>query len=656
MADIGHIALIIAFVAAVYSAVASAVGARSGSGALVMSARNGILVIAALYTLALAAVMYAFVTKDFSLKIVAEHANKDLPTIYAFSALYADKAGSVLFWGWLISLLAAVLALQKHDSYKQIMPCALSILAVILAFFLALVTLVVNVFDKNPVPTTDGFGLNPLLQNFGMLIHPPLLYIGFAGFAVVFAFVMAALITRSPGIEWTGGIRRWALFAWCALGLGNLVGMWWSYNELGWGGYWAWDPVENAGLMPWLVGTAFLHSTVMLRKRNYLHTWSFVLVIITFVFVLLSPFITHGGIESPLHGFYGSPYPPYILAAILVTLIGSLGLLYIRRKGFEEKEKPLSFISREGAFLLTNIIFVVLVFLIINGVVLPRIVEGLGGSKMALDRNYFDWSCGPIMLALVFFMGICSTLGWRKSSWHSVRRNLLYTLVPALIIATAILISGIGNWYAVAALICSFPLLTIFLEWFRGTKSRHRANGENCVRAFFYLIWNNKPRYGGFIVHIGIILIALGTIGSSFYGVENTATLDIGESMTVGDYELAYDDLTLKEDSSKLSAIASISVSRGDKLIGTMHPEYNYWFAQMQPFAEVAVRTTPAEDLFISMAWTSYDPRDESATFRALVNPLLVWMWIGGGFVLLGGVIAFWPDRRRQPGSEVNGR
>ena len=654
MVDIGHIALILAFIAAVYSAIASAWGARSGSHAFATSARNGVLVVAALYTLALAAMLYAFITKDFSLKIVSDHASKDLPAVYTVSALYADKAGSVFFWGWLISLFAAVLALQKHGTYKRITPYAISIMAVILAFFLALVTLVVNTFEKNPIHPVDGFGLNPLLQNFGMLIHPPLLYIGFAGFAIVFAFFMAALITRSSGIEWIGGIRRWALFAWCMLGIGNVVGMWWSYNELGWGGYWAWDPVENAGLMPWLLGTAFLHSIAMRSKKNYLHTWSLALIIVTFVFILLSPFITHGGIESPLHGFYASTYPPYILAAILITLIGSLGLLYIRHKGFEKEEKPLSLVSREGAFLLANIIFVVLVFLIIVGVVLPRIVEGLGGGRIALERNYFDWSCGPVMLLLVFFMGVCSTLGWRKSSWSSIRWNLLYTLLPALIIAVAILISGIGNWYALAALICGFPLFTILLEWFRGTKSRRRTRGENHIRAFFALIWNNRPRYGGFIVHMGIILITLGVVGSSFYGVENTATLDIGESMIVGKYQLTYDELTLKEDNSILSAVASISVDRDSKLIGTMRPEYNYWFAWREPFSEVAVRTTPADDLFVSLVWTSYDPGDESATFRALVNPLIVWMWIGGGFMLLGGLVAFWPDRRRPPGSEVD--
>lgn len=651
MVDAAHIALILAFVVAVCSAIAAAVGAGKGYGRLSTGARCGVLAIAALYTLAMAAMVHAFVTDDFSLKIVSGHSSKDLPTLYTFSAIYADKVGSLFLWGWFISLFAAVLALRNRNAYRQITPPALAILAVIQAFFLSLVILVENVFEKNPSIPTDGAGLNPLLQNFGMLVHPPLLYIGFAAFAVVFAFVMAALIARSPSAEWIGGIRRWTLFAWCTLGLGNLVGMWWSYNELGWGGIWAWDPVENAGLMPWLLGTAFVHTIALRRQRNYLYTWSFILIIFTFVFTLLSPFITHGGIESPLHGFMSSNFPPYILAAIVITLIGTLGLLYFRRRDFERADKPSSLISREGAFLVSNIIFVALVFIIVLGVVFPQIREALGGEKTALARSYFDWACGPVMLVLVFFIGICTLLEWRRTPWSSIKRKLLYTLLPAVIIAIILLISGIGNWYAVAALACGFPLFTILLEWFRGARARHRTSGKNYVRAFCSLTWSNRPRYGGFIVHIGIILITLGVLGSSLYSIEKTVTLDTGESMAIGGYELTYNDLTMEQDSSKLSAIASIDVARNGKSIDTMKPQLDFWFTRMESFAEVAVRTTPAEDLFVSLP--SYDPMDESATIRAMVNPLVVWIWVGGGFILLGGTIAFWPYRKSRRGAEV---
>jgi len=640
MTETGYIALLIALPVAIFSVAASVVGARVGSRRLATGARRGVLAVFGLYTLALSIILYAFVTKDFSVNIVAEHASRDLPAVYTLSALYADKAGSAFFWGWLVSLFAALLVLRKRDNYQPVISYALSILAIIEIFFIALVTLVVNVFEKHPSPPIDGFGLNPLLQNFGMLIHPPLLYIGFAGFAVVFALVIAALITRSTGTEWSSRARGWTIFAWCALGLGNLLGMWWSYNELGWGGYWAWDPVENAGLMPWLLGTAFLHSIAVRRRKNYLQTWSLLLIIFTFALTLFSPFITHGGIESPLHGFYGSPFPPYILAAILVVIISSLILVYSRRKDSEREEKPVSLISKEGAFLLSNIILTVLVFVILVGTVSPRIVEGLGGMKIALDRSFFDRTCGPIMLVLVFLMGVCPLLGWSKAVWHSIKRNFLYALLATIVIAIVILISGIGNWYAAAAIICGLPLFTICLEWYRGTKARHRTKKENCIRAFLSLLGSNRARYGGFLAHIGIILIALGIIVSSFYSIEKTVTLNIGESMNIGDYALTYKELTLKQDNVRVSAVASMSVSRNGHPAGIMRPSYDYWFRHKDHFVEVAVRTTPAEDLFISLVWTSYDPKDKSATFRVLVNPLIVWIWVGGGFFLLGGAVA----------------
>ncbi|MEJ2739001.1 MAG: cytochrome c biogenesis protein CcsA, partial [Dehalococcoidia bacterium] len=296
---------------------------------------------------------------------------------------------------------------HRSIANHQVLSYALFILAVIQFFFLALVTLAANVFEGTAGAVTDGLGLNPLLQNFGMLVHPPLLYTGFSGFAVVFALAIALLIVRVPPAAWTGIVRRWAIFAWCVLGIGNVVGMWWSYNELGWGGYWAWDPVENAGLMPWLLGTAFLHSLIMGKQKNYLHIWSYILVIVTFAFTLLSPFVTHGGIESPLHGFYGSNFPPYILAAIIVALLGSFVLLVIRRKGLEGEKTEFSLMSREGAFLVTNVILVVLVAVILLGTVLPGVMAAATGEKIAIDRTFFDHTCGPVLLVLVFFMGIC---------------------------------------------------------------------------------------------------------------------------------------------------------------------------------------------------------------------------------------------------------
>jgi cytochrome c-type biogenesis protein CcmF len=424
--------------------------------------------------------------------------------------------------------------------------------------------------------------------------------------------------------------------------------MWWSYNELGWGGYWAWDPVENAGLMPWLLGTAFLHSMSVGRQRGYLKVWGLCLIIFTFVFTLLSPFITHGGIESPLHGFYGSPFPLYILVAMLVVIVGSLSLLWMRRQNLKSESKPASFISREGSFLLTNIILVVLVLVMLTGTVLPRVVEALGGTKIAIDRDFFDKACGPIMLLLVLLMGVCPLLGWGKSVWKSARRHILFFFLAVIVVAVAIFISGIGNWYIAVVVLGSLALFIIFREWWRGSIARHRSQGENFVRAFFSLINSNRARYGGFLAHIGIILVALGIITSSFYSLEKAATLDIGESVSAGKYELSYNELIYKQDNVKVSAVATVLVSKNGTPAGVMRPAYDYWFSHEDFFAEVAVRTNAAEDLFVSLVWTGFDPEDRTATFRVLVNPLIVWIWVGGGFFLIGGAVSF-SFKEKQP-------
>jgi cytochrome c-type biogenesis protein CcmF len=652
MIEAGRIALIIALPVAVFSVLSSVIGARAASARLFKTARCGILGVFGLYTLVLALILYAFFSHDFSARIVAENTSRDLPPLYTLSALYADKAGSMFLWGWLVSLFSALLVLRPREENRRIISYATAILAIIEAFFIGLVIFIADIFARQPSPAVGGFGLNPLLQNLGMLIHPPLLYLGFAGFAVVFGLVMAAVADRRTDLWRDSLIRRWSLVAWGTLGIGNLVGMWWSYNELGWGGYWAWDPVENAGLMPWLLGTAFLHSMAMGRQRNYLKTWSLSLIIFTFVFTLFSPFITHGGIESPLHGFYGSPFPPYILAAIIIVIAGSYVLLYVRRRDLKDERKLPSLLSREGSSLLTNIILVVLVFIIFAGTVLPRVVELLGGGKIALDRSFYDRTCGPIMLLLVLLMGICPLLGWGKTVWRSAGRSILFFLLAVAVVAAAVLISRIGSWYIAAVVLCGLPLFVVFREWCRGALARRRSKGGNLVRGFLSLIGGNRARYGGFLAHIGIVVIALGIIVSSFYGIEKTATLDIGESMSAGKYELTYDELVFKQDNAKVSAVASLAVSENGKPAGKMRPSYAYWFSYDDFFAEVAVRTTAAEDLFVSLVWTAFDPADMSATFRVLVNPLIVWIWAGGAFFIIGGALSFSFREKRLAGSE----
>jgi len=548
MADIGYASLILALMFASYSAIASIVNISRKNSAMAASARNALIATFVLFTLAIEIMLYALVTNDFGVELVRTHISKDLPLIYKVTALYSDKAGSLMFWGWLISIFAMVLTFQKRNAFRNITRHATGILAIILMFFLILITIGVDVFEESPFTPSDGLGMNPQLQNPGMAIHPPLLFLGFAGFAIVFAFAMGSLISGKDNDGWIGSIRRWTLFSWCTLGLANLVGAWWAWDVGNWGGYWAWDPVENAGLMPWLLATALIHSIAIQRKRGYLKTWCVALIILTFVFTLLSPFITHGGLEdSPLHGFNDSPVPPYVLSFIIITLISSLGIALWRRKYLTDEKKPKSLISREGAFLFSNLILVIIVLIVFLGTITPGIADYLGNREIDIERSFFDWAAGPVLLLLVFLMGICPLFGWSKSSPGMFRRNAIFPFAASSVAAIVILISGVGNWYALGALICGVPFFTITQEWFRGTRARHRTKNESYMQAFALLIFKNRPRYGGFIVHLGIICITIGVIGSS------------------------------------------------------LHPD----------------------------------------------NSLVNLMWAGGGVLLLGGIIAFWPDRKQ---------
>lgn len=524
MADIGYAILILALIFAAYASVISIVNVRSQNPALALSARNSLIAVFVLFTLAIEIMLYALISNDFDVKLVAIHSSKDMSLMYKLTALYSDKAGSLMFWGWLVSVFAVILTFQKRKTFNLIMQHATGIFAIIITFFLVLITIGVDVFEESPAGIVNGMGQT--YEHAAMLVHPLLLFLGFAGFAIVFAFSLGSLLSGHASSDWTGAIRRWALFSWCTLGIANLVGAWWAWDVGNWGGYWAWDPVENAGLMPWLLGTALIHSIAIQRKRGYLKSWTTILACSTFVFTLLSPFITHGGLEeSPLHGFNDSPVPPYVLSFIVITLAGSIGIIVWRRNLLVNEAVPKSLISREGSFLFTNLILVLIVLTIFFGTIIPGLAEDVANREVDIQRDFFDRSAGPMLLVLVFFMGICPLLGWRQSSSGLWRRNALFPFVASSITALAILISGVGTWYALGALVCGFPFFTMIQEWTRGTRVRHRIKNESFLRAFIALIAKNQSRYGGFIVHIGIIFITIGVIGSSLYSDNWTVNL-----------------------------------------------------------------------------------------------------------------------------------
>ncbi|MDP2729460.1 MAG: heme lyase CcmF/NrfE family subunit [Dehalococcoidales bacterium] len=654
MADIGYISLLLALVASIYSAVSFALGARGKQPRLVASAKNSLLAACGLVSISVGILLYALVTHKFQIEYVASYTSSDLSLAYLLSALWAGNAGSLLFWAWLLSIFATVLLLQKRDLGKNLIPYASSIIMVTQAFFLILLLWVSNPFHTLPFVPAEGMGLNPLLENPGMIVHPPALLAGYVGFTIPFAFAMAALLTRRLGDEWLIVIRRWTLVAWLFLGIGNLIGGWWAYVELGWGGYWAWDPVENASFIPWLTATAFLHSIMMQRRRGMLKVWNMALIIITFSLSILGTFLVRSGVLSSVHTFAESPVLGNLfLAFIGITLFGSLGLLYHRSKELKSEAEMESLVSRESTFLLNNLLLVGAAFATFLGTFFPVISEAVRGTKISVGPPFFNQVNGPIFLAIILLAGICTLIGWRRASIKNLVRNFLGPLVAALILGIVLFVLGIRQWYAlIAFVVCGFVLSTILYEWFRGSRARHRMRGDNYLKAFFGLIGANRPRYGGYIVHIGIILIAIGVVGSSLYNVEREITLKPGESMTINNYIITYENITSYDTQSKSVVTTTLSVSNGGELLGRLTPEKYFHRSYEQSVTEVAIRSTLLEDLYvIFIGWEE----DGATAFKVIINPLVSWIWIGGGVFILGGLIAFWPERQKLPAPRQDG-
>ena len=647
MAEIGYIALALAFGACIYSIIAFIFGARGEHPRLLASARRSILAVSALVTISAAVLLTALVTHNFQIEYVALYTSSDLSLPYLISALWAGNAGSLLFWGWLLSLFAAVVVLKKQAQGRKLVPYASAVIMVIQAFFLLLLLFAQNPFHELPTIPAEGIGLNPLLENPGMIIHPPMLLGGYAVFAIPFAFAIAALITKRLDYEWISAIKKWVLLGWLLLGIGNIIGAWWAYVELGWGGYWAWDPVENAGLMPWLVATAFLHSIMLQRRKGMFKLWSMVLIILAFILTIFGTFITRSGILVSVHTFGETAVGPAFLAFLIIIFLGSLALLLYRRRDLKDEAGIGALVSREGTFLINNLLLVGATFVIFLGTIFRS------------DKTFFNQVAVPIFLAVILLLGICILIAWRRPPIKKLRLNLLWPAVVALIVVIALVIAGIRQWYALVAFcLCGFAISAVLSQWFRDVLARHRVKAENYLKAFLSLVRSNKSRYGGYIVHIAIVLIAIGVVGSSVYDVETEAVLAPGESMTINDYTLTYNGLEPRFNQERLIWVipANVSVHEGSRHIGTIKPEAQIYLhpdgTEKHRVTEVAIHSTLVEDLYVILAgWEPVDSADLSkgyiAAFSAKVNPLVIWIWIGGGVFLLGGLLAFWPERRK---------
>ena len=653
MADIGNVALLLALFTSIYSTIAFAVGGKGGNARVLSSAKNGFLVTFGLVSIAVISLLYSLLSHDFSVTYVANYTSRDMSPLYIISSLWAGNGGSLLLWAWLLTAFGAAFVLARWRKNGTLVPYASAVTLFATAFFLLLILAAANPFDKIGFVPADGSGLNPLLENPGMLIHPVMLLAGYVGLTIPFAIAMAALLTRRLDNEWVLSARRWTLIAWLFLGIGNLIGAWWAYVELGWGGYWAWDPVENASLMPWLVATALLHSLSMQRRRGSFRMWSMFLVVLTFLLTIFGTFLTRSGILQSVHAFPETGMGPYFIGFMIISVLVPGWLIYSRRNELMSDASEESLVSREGTFLLNNLLFVGSTCVILLGTLFPLISTMFGGRAVEVGKSFFNGTNAPIFLLIILLAGICTTIGWKRASGKNLMRNLLWPLVAAVVATLIGLVLGARQVGAVVAVfVASFLISTIVYELGRGVRGRVKTSGENPVTALFNMIGTNRPRYGGYIVHIGVAVIAIGIVWSSLYVASQEATVKPGQTISAGGYTVTFDGLQQYQTARRQGMEATLDVSKGGNSLGKLTSLKFYdprvqvqSEADRQWVTEVGIRSTPGEDLYVILInWDS----SQNTALKVLVNPLVMWIWIGGGILVLGGVVAFWPETNRR--------
>ncbi len=650
LADVGTAALLLALFISLFATASSFIGARRKNARLIASSKNSTYVVFGLLSVAVGITEYFLLTGQFQVEYVAHYTALKQPFIYNLSALWGGQEGSLLFWGWVLAMFAAIVLIQNRNKHEALIPYVITGLMLTEAFFLVLMTIVTSPFKLLDFIPPDGNGLNPLLQNSGMFFHPVTQYLGYVGFTVPFAFAMAALMAGRLNDVWIRTTRRWTLFAWLMLSLGLLFGGQWAYLELSWGGYWGWDPVENASLMPWLTATAYLHSVMIQEKRGMLKIWNLVLVMLTFILSILGTFITRSGIIQSVHAFGVSSMGPYFIAFMGATALAFMWLLFHRLDYLKEDNELDSLVSRESSFLLNNLILVGAAFATLWGTIFPMISEAVTGKKITVGPPFFEQVNGPIFLALVILVGVCPLIGWRRATTENLVRNFVKPLAFGVATDVVLYLGGIRDGGGLIAFgVSAFVLATIALEFYRGALARIRQYRENIFSAFFNLVEHNRRRYGGYIIHVGVILMVIGIAGSSFYKADVQATLKKGETVSIRQYIVRFDGLKEIERENNTAVTANLTITENGKPAGMLFPEKDFYPAQEQPTSEMAVRSTLAEDLYIILAgWE----QDGSAALKVIVNPLIIWLWIGWIVIIGGSLIALLPDPREERAME----
>jgi cytochrome c-type biogenesis protein CcmF len=648
MPELGRAALAATLGLALYAVVAGSIAAWKGRRRLAVSAQNAVL--AAFGTTAVASIVLlaALVGNDFSFVYVAQHTSRELPTGYTISAFWGGQEGSLLLWLLLLTAYASAALLLNRRSARDLVAWVTPVLGGVMVFFAFLLVVVATPFAVQAAPP-DGNGLNPSLQNPYMMAHPPMLYLGFVGLTVPFAFAMGALLARRTDERWIVSTRRWTLIAWTALGVGQLLGAHWAYEEVGWGGYYAWDPVENAALMPWLAATAFLHSVMIQEKRGMLRVWNILLVIGAFSLSIFGTFLTRSGILSSIHSFTESDIGPWFLFFLGGTLGGSLALVFARLPLLRARTRLESLVSREATFLYNNLLLVALTLTILWGVAYPIVHEAVVGESRIVGPGYYNFFLRAFGLPLLLLMGLGPLVAWRRASLRSLGLTFAWPAGFALLTGLVLLALGAGSSIPglIAYTFSAFVLASIGLEFARGTRARRSLSGGSWPAAFSALVGRNRRRYGGYVVHAAIVLLAIGIAGSSAYDTVGERRVTQGQTLAVGDYRLTYRGLEEREAANATEVRAVLAVERGGEALGTVEAGKNAYTAERQVSNEVGIRSDllTGEDLFVIAEQVN---PDGSVYIRVFVKPLVNLIWLAGLLFVLGALITLWPDAREQ--------
>jgi cytochrome c-type biogenesis protein CcmF len=651
MENIGALSILLAFCFAIYAVIGSVAGKVKKNAFLVVSAERAVYSVWILLSIASGLLIYSLIVGDFRLGYVAAHTDATMPAIYKFTAWWGGQEGSLLLWAWILATYSAVVVFMNRRKFRDMMPWVTAVLMATETFFLILISFVLSPFSvliagRGNIVEGMGKGLNPLLQYWTMVIHPPMLYLGYVGFTVPFAFAMGSLITKQPGESWIHTTLRWTIVTWLFQSTGILLGQGWAYAVLGWGGYWAWDPVENASLLPWITATAFLHSVMMQEKKGMMKVWNMVLISATFFLCIFGTFLTRSGVVSSVHAFAQSSIGTYFVTFLVIGLAATIYLILDRLPYLKSEARLESVVSRESSFMFNNLILLASCFAVLWGTLFPVISEAVTGEKISVDAPFFNRINIPIAFGLMLLTGIGPLIAWRRSSMESLRRAFLWPSVAGVGLMVVLAAFGVYEHpYALVSFgLCMFVTTTVLSEFWKGASAIRAKSGTGLIPAAVELTHRNTRRYGGYLVHMGIVFMFIGYTGAAF-NKDVTKEVAPGQSFEVGPYTIRATDVQATENDNYASQKLIAEISRGGKSLGTLEPEHRFYKSSQQPTSEVAIRRRLNEDLYINFAGPSSD--NKRAVVQAYVFPLVSWIWIGFWVLAMGTLVCLIPSKIR---------